>query len=107
MEVDSGKHDPLPDEYVRLISSDGFEFIIHKEQAMTSNLLKSALESGFSEAKTGTIPLLEVPGKVLEKICQYFYYKRRYDKCRTERPTFEFPTEMSIQLLMFADYMET
>lgn len=43
--MDPEDEDRLPDRYVRLISSDGFEFIITKEHAMTSNLLRSALES--------------------------------------------------------------
>lgn len=36
-------NDPTPSEYVKLISADGFEFVIHREAAMRSGTIKNML----------------------------------------------------------------
>lgn len=32
----------------------------------------------FTETDQGEIKFPEIPGRVLEKVCQYFYYKLKY-----------------------------
>lgn len=100
----------MPRETVKLISSDGFEFIVDYDAACVSNTIKSMLSSQgertsdtvsfttsftshmlstqpihdalptgtFTETDQGEIKFPEIPGRVLERVCQYFYYKLKY-----------------------------
>ena len=65
---------------VRLISAEGFEFIIDYEAACVSNTIKNMLSSKgtFTETELGEIRFPEITAPILEKVCQYFYYKLRY-----------------------------
>ncbi len=64
---------------VRLISKDGFQFVIDSKAACVSKTIKNMLSSrGSFEETDGTIRLAEISGTVLEKVCQYFYFKLRH-----------------------------
>ena len=43
-------------------------------------------------------------GLVLEKVCEYFYYNERH-KDSKDVPDMDFPLELSLELLMAADYL--
>jgi hypothetical protein len=45
-------------EYVKLISSDGFEFIIHREAAMRSGTMKNMLSGAGTELYTVLLTVL-------------------------------------------------
>ena len=48
-------NDATPSEYVKLISADGFEFVIHREAAMRSGTIKNMLVGpGWSMQHTST-----------------------------------------------------
>ncbi len=68
------------DNTVRLISAEGFEFVIDYEAACVSNTIKNMLSSqgSFTESELGEIRFPEISTPILEKVCQYFYYKLRY-----------------------------
>ncbi|KAJ2807418.1 elongin C [Coemansia guatemalensis] len=102
---------------VKLISGDGFGFIISKQVAEQSPTLRNMLEISrggvsndvaFTEALTNQIRLPEIRGKTLEKVCQYLFYKYRFaDEGASDRvPDFAFEIEMSLELLMAADYLD-
>ena len=57
--------------------------------------------------KHGEITLSEVPTNVLEKVCQYMYYKTKYAP-QMSMDTPEFPIEQDIvmDLLKAANYLE-
>nr|AIE89872.1 elongin C [Zea mays] len=65
---------------VKLISAEGFEFVVDKKAAMVSNTLRNMLTSpgGFSETRQGEVRFPEIPTNILEKICQYFYWSLHY-----------------------------
>ena len=44
-------------------------------------------------------------GIVLEKVCEYFYYNEKYKDAK-DVPDMDIPTELSIELLMAADYLD-
>lgn len=43
-------------------------------------------------------------GVLLEKVCEYFYYKEK-NKGARDVPDMEIPADMCLQLLMVADYL--
>ena len=63
--------------YVKLISSDGHEFIVKREHALTSGTIKAMLSGPgqFSENETNEVNFREIPSHVLQKVCMYFTYK--------------------------------
>uniref|UniRef100_A0A3B3RY02 Elongin-C n=1 Tax=Paramormyrops kingsleyae TaxID=1676925 RepID=A0A3B3RY02_9TELE len=63
--------------YVKLISSDGHEFIVKREHALTSGTIKAMLSGPgqFAENETNEVNFREIPSHVLSKVCMYFTYK--------------------------------
>ena len=43
---------------------------------------------------------------VLQKVCQYFMYKVRYTNSSTEIPEFKISPEISLELLMAANFLD-
>nr|CAG8556051.1 3050_t:CDS:2 [Entrophospora candida] len=79
-------------EHVKLISSDGFEFLIEKDAAFVSPTMKNMLSA-----------------VVLEKVCQYLYYKLRFQNSErdiSDIPTFNIDPYMALELLMVADFLQ-
>jgi transcription elongation factor B subunit 1 len=79
--------------YVKLISSDGHEFIIKREHALTSGTIKAMLSGPgqFAENETNEVNFREIPSHVLQKVWMYFTYKVRYTNSSTEIPKFPHP----------------
>ncbi|KAJ2890897.1 elongin C [Coemansia aciculifera] len=98
--------------FVKLISGDGFEFVLDKQVAEHSPTIKNMLDTShgaaFTEALTNQVKFPEIKGKVLEKVCQYLYYKHRYAaEGATDRvPAFPIDLESSLELLVAADYLD-
>mmetsp|Transcript_21788 Transcript_21788/g.67398 ORF Transcript_21788/g.67398 Transcript_21788/m.67398 type:complete len:117 (-) Transcript_21788:189-539(-) len=93
---------------VKLVSAEGFEFVVDRHAAMVSNAVKNMLSSGmpFREGAEGVINLPDIRAPILEKVCQYMYYKLRWTG--TSEPTLEFkvnPAE-ALELCMASDYLE-
>uniref|UniRef100_A0A5F8AD18 Elongin-C n=1 Tax=Macaca mulatta TaxID=9544 RepID=A0A5F8AD18_MACMU len=55
--------------YVKLISSDGHEFIVKREHALTSGTIKAMLSGPgqFAENETNEVNFREIPSHVLSK----------------------------------------
>ena len=103
----------MPKKSVKLVSAEGFEFIVDYKAACISNTIKQMLSSEgmqldhnltcsitidvrlvqktsqifilyarragkFTETELGEINFPEISAPILEKICEYFYYKLRY-----------------------------
>jgi transcription elongation factor B subunit 1 len=114
--------------YVKLISSDGHEFIVKREHALMSGTIKAMLSGPgqFAENETNEIHFREIPlvpmfGKwliteymyyfffsshVLQKVCMYFTYKARYTNSSTEIPEFPIPPQIALELLMAANFLD-
>ncbi|KAL2011028.1 hypothetical protein VTN00DRAFT_3746 [Thermoascus crustaceus] len=97
-----------PSEYVTLVSSDGFEFVIPRSTACVSGTLRRMLDSSsnFSEAITGRCVLENISGIVLEKVCEYFCYNEK-NKDQINVPDMDIPPELCLELLMAADYLDS
>jgi len=100
-------------ETVKLISSDGFEFIIDKRCAMLSGTIRSMLSGPgqFTEAMQGEVAFRTITSPILEKVCQYLHYKLKYesDSNSADRDIPEFPIEpeIALELLMAANFLDT
>ncbi|CAN3485696.1 elongin-C [Diutina catenulata] len=91
-------------EYVTLVSADNHKFVVLKEVAQISSVLRSS--QGFEEGQTGRINL-DMEGDVLECIVEYLYYHYKYrDLETTDVPEFNIPTHLVLELLVKADYLE-
>ncbi|CAK9293617.1 unnamed protein product [Gordionus sp. m RMFG-2023] len=94
--------------YVKLISSDGHEFIVKREHALTSGTIKAMLSGPgqFAENETNEVHFREIPSHVLQKVCMYFTYKVRYTNSSTEIPEFPIAPEIALELLMAANFLD-
>ena len=95
--------------YVTLVSAEGFEYVVDYEAACVSNMIKNLMTSagGFSELESNKIKFPEISGPILEKVCQYFYYKLRYTNHQGTLPEFKIEPENALELLMAANYLDT
>ncbi|XP_078153814.1 BTB/POZ domain-containing protein [Carex rostrata] len=95
------------EETVKLISADGFEFVIDKRAAMVSNTLRNMLTSpgSFAETQHGEVRFPEINGAVLEKICQYFYWSLQYSSGKETE--FHIEPEITLELMMAANFLDT
>ncbi|PFH58416.1 hypothetical protein XA68_13713 [Ophiocordyceps unilateralis] len=97
---------PKPSKYVTLCSADGFEFVVLREAAMLSPIVKGMLDprSQFAEAKDARCVFQEMSGVVLDKVVEYFHYWYRY-RNSVDVPDMEIPVELCLELLAAADYL--
>ena len=81
---------------------------VDEEAACVSKMIKSMMQSsgGFSERMDNKITFPEISGKILEKVCQYFYYKLQYTDSRDSVPEFKVPPELALELLMASNYLD-
>ncbi|XP_062943805.1 elongin-C-like [Cynocephalus volans] len=103
-----GGHEAPDATYVKLISSDGHEFIMKREHGLTLGTIKAMLSGPgqFAENKTNEINFREIPSHVLSKVCMYFTYKFRYINSSTEIPEFPIAPEIVLELLMAANFID-
>nr|XP_042138804.1 elongin-C-like [Peromyscus maniculatus bairdii] len=94
--------------YVKLISSDGHEFIVKREHVLTSGTIKAVLSGPgqFAENETNEVSFREIPLHVLSKVCMYFTYKVRYTNSSTKIPEFPNAPEIALELLMAANFLD-
>ncbi|KAJ3039319.1 hypothetical protein HDV00_012312 [Rhizophlyctis rosea] len=95
-------------ETVKLISADGFEFVIDRKCAMASGTIKNMLSSPgqFTESVQNEINFRDIKAVILEKVCKYLYYKVRHTNTSSEIPDFSIEPEIALELLMAADFLE-
>jgi transcription elongation factor B subunit 1 len=60
----------------------------------------------FAENETNEVNFREIPSHVLMKLCQYFAYKFYYTGTAREVPEFHIPSEIAIELLMAANFLD-
>ncbi|XP_020964227.1 uncharacterized protein LOC130943908 isoform X1 [Arachis stenosperma] len=99
---------------VKLISAEGFEFVVDKEAAMVSQTIHNMLTSpgSFAERQHGEVTFPEISTTILEKICQYFYWHLQFaseNLAVVSGKETEFPIEpeLTLELMMAANYLHT
>ncbi|KOS23262.1 Elongin-C [Escovopsis weberi] len=92
--------------YITLASGDGFEFVVLREAALVSPIIKNMLDlkSQFVEAKGARCVFKEMSGQVLDKVVEYFHYWYRY-RSSEDVPDMDIPVEICLELLAAADYL--
>ncbi|EOO03655.1 putative transcriptional elongation regulator (elongin c) protein [Phaeoacremonium minimum UCRPA7] len=92
--------------YITLVSGDGFEYVVARDAAMISPIIKGMLDprSQFQEALTGRCVFEEISGVVLEKVVEYFHYWYQ-NREKEDVPDMEIPTHLCLELLMAADFL--
>ena len=96
--------------HVKLVSHDGFEFVIDYKAACVSKTLNNMLgaEGCFTESELGEIQLKEVSGRVLEHVCRYFYYNLQcQDPNMKLQPSFKVEPNIAVELLIAANFLDT
>lgn len=89
----------------RWSSSDDFEFVVERRFAMVSGTIKAMLTGNFSESK-GEARFPEIRGEVLERVVQYFHHKLKYHNSRVPIPDFPVPPELSLDMLLAANFLD-
>ncbi|CAG8524409.1 5969_t:CDS:2 [Paraglomus occultum] len=94
-------------EYVKLVSADGFTFIVEKNAAIISQTLKNMLSNPAQliESEQNEIYFRAIKAKILEHVCRYMYYNVRYKDASTETPEFALEPELAYEVFMAADFL--
>ena len=97
--------------YVKLIASDGHEFVIERECALASGTIKAMLSGPVQseENEMGEIRFRQIPSHILAKVCKFLQHKVRYANSVIERP--EFPlegetVETVLELVVAASFLD-
>ncbi|KAJ8082443.1 elongin C [Marasmius tenuissimus] len=104
--VDSGE------DWVRLVSNDGFSFLVKRKVANTSGTINSSLDmsSGYAESESKTYRATNDRGIIVQKLVEYMSFKAHYSKSKDDVPVNEFmeriPPEIVLEVLLAADYHE-
>lgn len=92
---------------ITLIASDNTKCAITKKAAVISPVLKSMIQGPFQEKNEVGLP--DIGPDVLDKVIEYLELKsksiREGDDYERDRIDFNVPPEMSLELLLAADYL--
>jgi len=98
------------EEWIKIVSEEGYVFLVKRKIAEVSPILKDMLGAGFSEAHSKTCDLKETRAPVVEKLIEYLAYKKQYENAgpREEIPEFteRIPPEIALELLLAGHYFE-
>ena len=92
--------------YVKLVSRDEHEFIIKRELAEKSRVLKNMLRCPGGGPSNNTVYLHMIPSGVLQKMCNYLMYQKQYLKKQGEIEEFEIKPEDALDLMYVAGFFE-
>ncbi|CAJ0604359.1 unnamed protein product [Cylicocyclus nassatus] len=95
-------------DYITMISSDGIEFHIRRELAYASRTIRSMMDSPTSpsDAEKNVVHFRSIPSHILQKVCHYFLYRNRYENSEIMIPEFKIEPQLSLQLLMAANFLD-
>eukprot|EP00667_Euglena_gracilis_P023489 EG_transcript_26536 len=102
-------------EYITLVSADGCYFVLDKQAAFVSKLIREMVE-GCQKGPFGTvetIPFGDIGANVLDLVCQYLSERNNRRSSMTEfkplklfDPTREEDKQTVIELLLAANYLD-
>ncbi|UJR32995.1 hypothetical protein I4U23_020457 [Adineta vaga] len=95
--------------YLKLISSDGHEFVVRRDFATSASPTIKNMLSGpgqYSESQPNEIYLKDIPSHVLINVCRYFAYKAKYTNSSIDIPEFPIDTQVVLELLVASDFLD-
>ena len=96
-------------EYVKLISSDGHEFIIKRSYALESGTIRAMLSGPgrILESETNELKFSGIQCDILQTVCQYLRIKARYANCSNGKEQFpiDLTQERSLELMFAASFL--
>ena len=98
--------------YMKLISSDGHEFIVKKDLALKYSKTIKAMMSGpgeMAEDEVNELSLKEISSHILLQVCNFFAYKERYSNQvgdAPDAPEFNIAKEVALDLLMASNFLD-
>ncbi|EGT47577.1 hypothetical protein CAEBREN_23198 [Caenorhabditis brenneri] len=92
-------------EYVKLVSNDNHEFVIRRELAEISKVLKEMLRTPGGNG-SNTVYLHMINSRTLSKMCNYLSYHKQYLKKEGEIEPFEIDPRDGYELLLVAGFFE-
>ncbi|RDB30043.1 Elongin-C [Hypsizygus marmoreus] len=100
-------------DWIKITSTDGFEYMIKRKIANTSGTIRSMLdtEMNYAEAVSRVCPLVQ-RGIIVEKALEYMAFRAHYESLgpKEDIPVNEFlerlPPEIVLEVLLAADYLE-
>ncbi|CAF1163843.1 unnamed protein product [Adineta steineri] len=95
--------------YLKLISSDGHEFVVRRDFAITSSPTIKNMLSGpgqYSELQPNEIYLKDIPSHVLIHLCRYFSYKIKYTNSSVDIPEFPMDVQVVVEVLVASDFLD-
>jgi len=109
--ADANKDEPVAvteGQFVSLVSSDEFEFIVSRKCALESGTIQSMLSGPgqFIENDKNEIAFRSIPSNILERVCTYLYYRVRYTNSSQEIPEFQIPPGIALELLMASNFLD-
>jgi transcription elongation factor B subunit 1 len=109
----SGEGGEADVEYIKLQSAEGHIFIIDRDAAKKASttianmFAPEIMEIASDGGAAHPVVLGDIGTRILEKVCSYFYYKKRYAKVVNEKiPEFDIPPEIALELLMAANFLD-
>ncbi|CAF2418606.1 unnamed protein product [Rotaria sp. Silwood2] len=95
--------------YLKLISSDGHEFVVRRDFAISASPTIKNMLSGpgqYSESQPNEIYLKDIPSHVLINVCRYFAYKAKYTNSSIDIPEFPIDIQVVLELLVASDFLD-
>ncbi|KAK7052466.1 POZ domain-containing protein [Favolaschia claudopus] len=99
------------DDWVKIVSEDGYSFLVQRKVANASETMQDMLDTSgnYSEAVSRTCPVQQ-RGVIVEKLLEYMSFKSYYANAgpKDDIPVGELmdriPPEIVLELLLAADY---
>ena len=94
--------------YMKMIAADGYEYIIPKEEGMKAGTLASMMmgPGQCEEDEENAINFREIYSRTLMQLAMYLRYKKRYTDSEAAIPEFPIKPEISLDLLMAANFLD-
>jgi transcription elongation factor B subunit 1 len=97
---------------VKLISSQGHEFLVSRDCVMASGTIRTLLSGPASWKENAgqvmpTVHFEEIDTATLEKVIQYFHYKQKYDNTAPPLPKFHVDIDSIVPLLLAANFLDS
>lgn len=91
-------------EYITLVASDGSRYVLPRTAACLSATVRASLDNEFLASVKDEVKLPSISGVVLEKTAEYAVCANEGTVEAVEK--FNLPTELALEVLVAADYLQ-